>query len=42
MIIKSVRVSNFRALLEETLNCESLTALVGPNGSGKSSFLRER
>jgi hypothetical protein len=40
MIIKSVRVSNFRSLLEETLNCESLTALVGPNGAGKSSFLR--
>jgi hypothetical protein len=40
MIVKSVRVSNFRSLLEETLNCESLTALVGPNGAGKSSFLR--
>lgn len=40
MNIKSVRVSNFRSLLEETLNCEALTALVGPNGAGKSSFLR--
>jgi predicted ATP-dependent endonuclease of OLD family len=40
MIIKSVRVSNFRSLSRETLNCETLTALVGPNGAGKSSFLR--
>jgi hypothetical protein len=40
MIVKSVRVSNFRSLLEETLNCEALTVLVGPNGAGKSSFLR--
>jgi hypothetical protein len=40
MIIKSVKVGNFRSILDETLDCESLTALVGPNGSGKSSFLR--
>jgi len=40
VIVKSLRVSNFRSLLEGTLNCESLTALVGPNGAGKSSFLR--
>ena len=40
MIIKSVRESNLRSLLEETLNCESLTALVGPVGAGKSPFLR--
>lgn len=40
MIIKSVRVQNFRSILDETLPCEQLTALVGPNGSGKSSFLR--
>jgi predicted ATP-dependent endonuclease of OLD family len=40
VIIKSMRVSNFRSLLEETLNCEALTVLVGPNGAGKSSFLR--
>jgi len=39
MIIKSVRVQNFRSILDETLPCEQLTALVGPNGSGKSSFL---
>lgn len=40
MIIKSIRVQNFRSILDETLHCEQLTALVGPNGSGKSSFLR--
>lgn len=39
MIIKSVRVQNFRCIKDETLDCENLTALVGPNGAGKSSFL---
>lgn len=40
MIIKSVRVQNFRSILDETLPCDQLTALVGANGSGKSCFLR--
>ena len=40
MIIKTIRVRNFRSILDETLHCANLTALVGPNGSGKSSFLR--
>ncbi len=40
MIIKSVRVRNFRCIRDETLDCEDLTVLVGPNGSGKSTFLR--
>jgi len=40
MIIKSIRVQNFRCIRDETLPCEQLTVLVGPNGSGKSSFLR--
>jgi len=40
MIIKSVRVRNFRSIRDEVLPCEQLTVLVGPNGSGKSSFLR--
>lgn len=39
MIIESVHVENFRSIFNETLYCESLTALVGANGSGKSSFL---
>lgn len=40
MIIKSVRVRNFRCIRDETLECENLTVLVGPNGCGKSSLLR--
>jgi len=40
MIIKSVRVCNFRCIRDETLPCDKLTAIVGPNGSGKSAFLR--
>lgn len=40
MIVKSLRLRNFRSILDETLHCERLTALVGTNGSGKSSFLR--
>jgi putative ATP-dependent endonuclease of OLD family len=40
MIIKNVRIRNFRCIRDEALECESLTVLVGPNGSGKSSFLR--
>jgi len=32
-------VKNFRSILDESLPCDSLTALVGRNGSGKSSFL---
>lgn len=39
MLIKSVRVQNFRSIKEATLECEPLTILVGPNGAGKSSFL---
>ena len=40
MIIKSLRVQNFRCILDETLKCEPLTVLIGPNGCGKSTFLR--
>lgn len=40
MIIESVRVNNFRSILDETLVCDELTALVGANGCGKSTFLR--
>ena len=39
MIIKKVRVQNFRSILDGTLPLDSLTALVGRNGSGKSSFM---
>jgi predicted ATP-dependent endonuclease of OLD family len=40
MVIESVEVKNFRSVLNETLHCENLTALVGANGAGKSTFLR--
>jgi len=40
MIIESVHIKNFRSVLDETLQCSNLTALVGPNGSGKSTFLQ--
>jgi len=40
LIIKFLRVQNFRCIKDETLDSEELTALLGPNGSGKSSFLR--
>jgi predicted ATP-dependent endonuclease of OLD family len=40
MIIESVQAKGFRSILDETLVCDSLTALVGANGTGKSSFLK--
>ena len=40
MMLKSVRIENYRSIRDATLYCDSLTALVGANGSGKSSFLR--
>ena len=39
MFIQNVHVRTFRSILDESLPCDSLTALVGRNGSGKSSFL---
>jgi predicted ATPase len=39
MLIRSLRVRNYRCILDESLSCDELTALVGPNGSGKSSFI---
>jgi putative ATP-dependent endonuclease of OLD family len=40
VIIKSIRVKNFRSIKDCELQCDKLTVLVGPNGSGKSTFLR--
>ena len=40
MILKSIRVENYRSIKDEILYCDDLTVLVGTNGSGKSSFLR--
>ena len=39
MIIKSMRVMNFRSINDAILSFNKLTILVGANGSGKSSFL---
>lgn len=39
MLIKSVRVVNFRIIKDETLDCEKITALIGANNTGKSTFL---
>lgn len=39
MLIQEIQVKNYRSILDESLPCDSLTALVGRNGSGKSSFL---
>lgn len=40
MLIKSVRVSNFRSIRDAKLDCERLTVLIGRNGAGKSNFVR--
>ncbi|MFC1619191.1 ATP-dependent endonuclease [Candidatus Neomarinimicrobiota bacterium] len=40
MKIKSVRIQNFRSILDETIYFDNYTCLVGPNGSGKSNVLR--
>ncbi len=39
MHIHQISVKNFRSIMEATLPCNDLTALVGRNGSGKSAFL---
>ncbi len=39
MVITSVRIKNFRSIVDEEIRFEALTALVGANGSGKSSVL---
>jgi len=40
MIIKSLRVRNYRSIADAALGCDPLTVLVGANGAGKSNFLR--
>ena len=40
MMLKSIRIENYRSIRDVTLHCDHLTALVGANGSGKSSILR--
>lgn len=40
MIIREIRIQNFRCIKDATLPCQQLTALVGPNGAGKSAFLQ--
>ncbi len=38
-MIKSVRIKNFKCLLDVKVNLEPFTVLIGPNDSGKTSFL---
>lgn len=40
MMLKSVKIENYRSIKDVTLCCDNLTVLLGANGSGKSSFLR--
>ena len=40
MIVKAIRLRNFRSVLHQHIDCDNLTVLVGRNGAGKSSFLR--
>lgn len=40
MIIGFLHVKNFRCILDESIQCDPLTAMVGANGAGKSAFLR--
>ena len=39
MRVRSLRIKNYRSILDEEVTLGSLTALVGRNGSGKSTFL---
>lgn len=39
MKIESVRIENFRAFKDETINFDNYTCFVGANGSGKSTIL---
>lgn len=40
MKIETVRIQNFRALRDVTINFDSVTTFIGPNGVGKSTVLR--
>lgn len=40
MRLRSLRVQNYRSILDATLYLDDLTALIGANGVGKSSFLK--
>lgn len=40
MKIQSVRIQNFRALKDVTIQFDDVTTFIGPNGAGKSTVLR--
>jgi putative ATP-dependent endonuclease of the OLD family len=40
MMIRSVRIKNFRTLKDVTIPFDSVTTFIGPNGAGKSTVLR--
>lgn len=39
MKIKSIRITNFRSIADDIVECEDFNGFVGPNGSGKSTAL---
>src|SRR5579875_903221 len=39
MKIATIRIKNFRAFADQTINLNDYTCLVGPNGGGKSTIL---
>jgi energy-coupling factor transporter ATP-binding protein EcfA2 len=39
MILRELRIQNFRSFVDETVRLDAVTALVGPNGAGKSNVL---
>ena len=39
MKIRSIKIRNFRSILEQEIDCAAFNTFVGPNGSGKSTLL---
>ena len=39
-IIKKIYIKNFRSIVEETIECESMNIFVGKNDAGKSNVLK--
>jgi recombinational DNA repair ATPase RecF len=39
VMIKRIRIQNFRSLVDVTVDLDSLTVLIGRSGTGKSNFV---